>query len=132
MQTSTSLNGYLQFPHVRQVFRILKTVTIVKSQKTTNETIYGITSLTPEKASGARLLALHRGHWSIENKSHYVRDVAYDEDRSQIRTKNGPWIMAAIRNFAVSLLRIFGVANIGKKLREVARRPHLALHMLGL
>ena len=58
------------------------------------------------------LLALNRDGWSIENKSHYVRDVTYDEDRSQVRTKNGPRVMASVRNIAIGLLRMCGFKGI--------------------
>jgi len=63
-----------------------------------SETVYLITSLKPDKASPEKLLKINREHWGIENKSHYVRDVTYDEDRSQIRSKNGPRMMAILRN----------------------------------
>ncbi|MBI5470310.1 ISAs1 family transposase [Candidatus Kaiserbacteria bacterium] len=132
IQISTALNDYLKFPHVHQIFRITKTVTNLKTQTTTTEIIYGITSLPPDKADPDRLLNLHRGHWSIENKSHYVRDMAYDEDRCRIRTGKGPQVMAALRNFAVSLMRMHGVNNIARKIRELAHRPHLVLGMLGV
>lgn len=132
IQTSTALNDYLTFPHVQQVFRITKTVTNLKTQTTTTEVIHGITSLPPDRADPARLLKLHRGHWSIENKSHYVRDMAYDEDRCRIRTGKGPQVMAALRNFAVSLMRMHGARNITQKMRELAHRPHLVLGMLGI
>lgn len=132
IQTSTALNGYIEFPHVQQIFRITKTVTILKTQMTTTEIIYGITSLATCNAGPARLLNLHRGHWSIENKSHYVRDMAYDEDRCRIRTGKGPQVMAALRNFAVSLMRMNGVSNITREMRELAHRPHLVLGMLGI
>lgn len=131
IQTSQALNGYLEFPHVQQVFRIIKTVTNLKTQASTKEIIYGITSLPLCRADPARLLKLHRGHWSIENKSHYVRDTAYDEDRCRIRTGKGPQVMAALRNFAVSLMRMHGVNNIARKIRELAHCPHMILGMLG-
>lgn len=47
-----------------------------------------------------------RGHWSIENKVHWVRDVTYDEDRSQTRTGTGPQVMAALRNAAIGAPRL--------------------------
>jgi predicted transposase YbfD/YdcC len=53
-----------------------------------------------------RLLELNRGHWAIENSLHYVRDVTFAEDLSQIRTKTAPHVMASLRNLAISLLRI--------------------------
>jgi len=77
-------------------------------------------------------LILNRGHWGIENKLHYVRDVTFHEDGSQIRTKNAPRVMSAIRNFAISLFRWFGDTNIAKTLREMAAKPYMSLRILGL
>jgi len=132
IQTSAVLNDYLEFPCCGQVFRLERVRTIVKTGKTERETVYGITSLTPAKADPARLLQLNREHWSIENRSHYVRDMAYDEDRSQIRVKNGPSVMASLRNFAISLLRLAGASKIASALRACARSSRRALHLLGL
>lgn len=114
-----------------QVFAIHREFTSVKSGKKSQETVYGITSLTQEKAGPEKILALNRGHWSIENSLHYVRDMAFDEDRSQIRTKNAPQIMACLRNFAISFLRRLKNSNIAKALREMAARPRLCLNALG-
>lgn len=72
------------------------------------ETAYGVTSLKKEQASAKRLLQLNRGHWEIENRVHYVRDVTYDEDRCRIRTDNGPRVMASIRNLAIGIARMMG------------------------
>ena len=49
------------------------------------EVVYGITSLSPTRASAARLLALVRGHWKIENRFHWRRDVTLREDHCQVR-----------------------------------------------
>src|SRR3990172_7141582 len=49
---------------------------------------------------------LNRGHWSIENSLHYVRDVTFDEDRSSIRTRNAQRTMASLRNLGDSLAKI--------------------------
>ena len=70
------------------------------------ETAYGVTSLKQEEASAKRLLELNRGHWEIENRIHWVRDVTYDEDRCRIRTNNGPRVMATIRNLAIAIARM--------------------------
>lgn len=51
-----------------------------------------------------------RGHWGIENRAHYVRDVAMAEDASRVR-KN-PGIIARIRSFASNILRANGSENI--------------------
>jgi len=96
------------------------------------ETVFGITSLTVDKANSEKVLSYVRGQWSIENRSHYVRDMAFDEDRAQIRKGKGPQMMACLRNFAVSLLRLAKVQNISKALRDLWAKPHLALKLLGL
>jgi predicted transposase YbfD/YdcC len=129
---STELNDYLDFPYTAQVLCVRRQITYLKTNKTTHETVYGMTSLSPLKADPARLLELNRGHWSIENRLHYVRDVTFDEDRSQIRTKNAPRIMASLRNFAISVFRWFGRTNIAKTLRDMAARPYLSLRLIGL
>ena len=77
-----------------------------------------MTSLRPAQASAARLLALVRAHWTIENRLHWVRDVTFDEDRSQVRRGAGPQVMATLRNLAISLLRLAGAALIAPALRQ--------------
>lgn len=86
---------------------------------TRTETVYGVTSLRPTQASPARLLALVRAHWTIENRLHWVRDVTFDEDRSQVRRGAGPQVMATLRNLAISLLRLAGAPLIAPALRHV-------------
>ena len=52
------------------------------------------------------LAAWIRGHWEIENKLHWVRDVTCQEDKSLVRTGNAPRVMATLRSLAISLLRL--------------------------
>ena len=59
-----------------------------------------------------------RGHWSIENRQHYVRDVSLGEDRSRIR--HNPGIFARMRSFALNILRSSGVTNIAEALYDNA------------
>lgn len=132
IRVSTALNGYLDFPCCGQVFRLDRERIIVKTGEVQHETVHGITSLTPDEADPARVLSLNREHWSIENRSHYVRDMAYDEDRQQVRKNNGPHMMTALRNFAISLFRLVGFKNITSALRMFARSTRSALHMLGV
>lgn len=95
------------------------------------EVVHGITSLTPEEATPERLLRLNRGHWSIENCSHYVRDTVYDEDRQQIRRKSGPRVMATLRNFAIALLRLAGYPYIAAAVRRMALERRSVFRLLG-
>lgn len=126
------MNEYADFPHIGQVFCIGRETVHPKSGKETREVVYGVTSLSPQQADPKRLLGLNRGHWAIENRSHYVRDVTFDEDRSQIRTKNAPRVMASIRNLVISVLRLLGATNIAGALRTMAGKPHLTLAALRL
>jgi predicted transposase YbfD/YdcC len=130
--TSQELNDYLEFPHVHQVFCIRRNVSHLGKNRDSSETVYGITSLSPAKASPQRILELNRGHWSIENKLHWVRDVTFDEDRSQIRTGNAPRVMASLKNLAISILRRCGATNIAKTLRWFGLKNYLALRLIGL
>ena len=88
-------------------------------------------TLTPEEATPARLLNLWRGHWGIENRIHWVRDVTMDEDRSQVRTGAAPQIMAALRNLTIGLLTMAGEPNIAAALRRNATRPFHPLALIG-
>lgn len=130
--TSTEINEYVDFPYCGQVACLERYREEIKSGKKQNETVYLITSLSKDHADGERLLTLIRGHWGIENKSHYVRDFTFDEDRSKVRTKSGPRIMATLRNFAISMLRLMGYTNIAKALRHMMAKPHLTLRLIGI
>jgi hypothetical protein len=68
----------------------------------------------------------------VENRSHYVRDVTFNEDRSRIRVGHGPAVMAGLRNFAIALARLHGFANIASALRAFAHQPRRALAALGV
>ena len=88
LRATTALNGYLDWPGVGQVGKVESVVQ--RDGKCATETRYFITSV-PRRAAGAEgLLRWSRGHWSIENRSHYVRDVSMGEDASRIRKRSGP------------------------------------------
>ena len=130
--TSTEIKDFVLFPHCGQVAHLERHRQEIKSGKIHEETAYLITSLSPAEANPKRLLSLARGHWGIENKSHYVRDFTFDEDRSQIRKKSGPRMMATLRNFAISILRLVGYKNIANAIRDMAAKPHLTLRLIGI
>src|SRR6266508_1872801 len=98
----------------------------------TTETVYAITDLQAHQAKPMQLADWIRGHWSIENKTHWVRDVTYDEDRSQIRTGTGPHVMATIRDAAIGALRLAGATNIAAANRHHARDANRPLALLGI
>jgi predicted transposase YbfD/YdcC len=109
-----------------------RTVSNKRSGEVSRETSYAITSLGPQRASALELIKVWRGHWEIENRLHWVRDVTYDEDRSQVRTGHIPQVMAAMRKAAISVMRIMGVTNIAAACRRYAAQPSLALAAIGL
>ena len=132
LTASTALVGYTDWPGVQQVFRLERQVTTKKSGKRRREVVYGITSLPPERADAEALLQLSRQHWHIENKSHWVRDVTLDEDRSQVRCGHIPHVMATLRNVAIGLMRLNGETNIAAACRRFAAQPWQALALLGV
>ena len=129
---STRLEDYLNWPSVRQVFQIERVTVFKKTGEKRMEFTYGLTSLGPDEASAANLLAYNRGHWTIENRSHYVRDVTFDEDRRQVRAGSIPQVLAAVRNAAISVLRLKGSTNIAASRRRFAARPREAMGAIGL
>ncbi len=92
---------YLDWPGLGQCFKIVRERTI--HGKTTTETVFGITSLTRDKAGASRLLKIVRCHWSVEVLFH-VRDVTLGEDACRVRSDDAPFILSTLRNAAVTLL----------------------------
>ena len=127
--TSSALNDYLRFPHVKQIYRIEKEVTDKKTGKTTTTIAYGITSRSSHEASPKTILRKVRGHWSIE-VCHYIIDWIYDEDRSTIRTGYGPENMTRLRRFAIGLLKSKGETKITKKMRDLDKNIRTVLSYL--
>jgi predicted transposase YbfD/YdcC len=132
LQTSAVLVGYSNWPGLAQVFQVERQIMIKKTGEVREEVVAGVTSLAPARADAARLLALVRGHWQIENQSHWVRDVTFDEDRSQVRGGNIPQVMAALRNTVIGLMRWAGYTNIAAACRRFAAQPAAALHLIGI
>jgi predicted transposase YbfD/YdcC len=129
---SAALATYLQWPGQQQVFALARSRTSLRSGEVSRETVYGITSLAPARADAAFILDRVRNHWIIENGSHYVRDVTFAEDHSQVRTGSIPQVMAAFRNAAIARLRAAGETNIASACRRLAAHPWQALALLGL
>ncbi|GHO71767.1 hypothetical protein KSC_106590 [Ktedonobacter sp. SOSP1-52] len=105
-------------------------MTIRRTNKTTREVVYLITTLSPHLAPPRRLLGLVRGHWCIENSLHYVRDVTFGEDRSRFRTGQAPQVMAALRNLAITLMHRSDQFQIATTRRHFSYHPHEALTLL--
>jgi len=119
---------WVHFAGAAQVAQVRRTVT--RGGKKSVEVVYLISSADHRDAPPATLAAWVQGHWGIENRLHWVRDVTYDEDHSQVRTGNAPQVMATLRNTAISLLRIAGWTNIATALRHHASHPDRAITCL--
>ena len=126
LTSSDELKCYSDWAGLDQVFELTRTIVTKKTGEVSKETVYGITSLSPEEASPKRLLDLVRSHWHIENKVHWVRDVTFDEDRSPVRCGNTPQVMALLRNTVTGLMRHCGIMNIASACRRFSAR--LSLH----
>jgi hypothetical protein len=103
---------------------------VVKGEKTV-EVVRGITSLGPGRAGAARLLGLMRGHWGIENGSHYRRDVTLGEDASRIRKGSAPQVMAALRSTVIYLAQEVA-PSLAAAVRKLGNCFPQALSLLGL
>lgn len=128
-----SLQPGIAFPHAAQAMQIRRRRRrLDQPRRFSTETVYAITDLQTHQAKPWQLADWIRGHWSIENRTHWVRDVTYDEDRSQIRTGTGPHVMAVLRDAAIGALRLAGFTNIAAANRHHARHPNRPLALLGI
>ena len=132
LTVSSALANYSDWPGLQQVFRLDRHTILRSTGEIRTQTVYGLTSLKSIQADAHRLLGITRHHWRIENRSHWVRDVTFDEDRSQVRCGSTPQIMAAFRNTAIGLLRVSGDTNIAAACRRLAAQPRSALTLIGL
>jgi predicted transposase YbfD/YdcC len=130
LERSAALNTYLDWPSVGQALRRTCRRVILTTGQVQEEVTYGLTSLPPITASVGQVEALWRGHWTIENRVHYVRDVTFGEDAGQQRTGATPQALAALRNGLLSLLRALGWTNIADAVRHYGAYAHRALHLL--
>lgn len=125
-----TISAGILFPHAIQAIQITRKTRKLNDKKWWTEVVYAVTSLSAAQATNAQLATWIRGHWCVENRLHWVRDVTFDEDRSQVRTGNGPRVMATLRNLAISLLRLAGATNIAQALRHHAWDPLRPVELL--
>lgn len=131
VQTSSALDDYFSWPHARQVVcRTSRRINLTTGE-IVEERQYAITSLAPAAASPAQLAALWRGHWTIENRTHYVRDVSFGEDRCRIRRGHAAHALTALRNLIIALFRHAGWRYMPDALRHFAAYPDRVLRFLG-
>lgn len=132
LDSSTALTGYLSWPGAAQVMRRTCRRIHTRSGLVETEITYGITSLPRTLAGPQQLEQFWRGHWTIENRLHYVRDETLREDRCQVHSGHAPQALAIFRNAIVALLRFHGWSNIAAATRCYAADPLRALRLLGI
>ncbi|MDA1359721.1 ISAs1 family transposase [Glycomyces luteolus] len=123
--------GGLPFPGAVSAIRLHRRRQ-VKGRKQSREILYAVTTLDAHQASPGDIAALVRGHWTIENRHHLVRDTTFAEDASRLRTGNAPRAMAGFRNLAIGALRLAGVDNLAKATRHNARNHYRPLPFIGI
>ena len=126
IQTMTPLCGTVNYPHFAQVFRIERERESCKTGKKSTEIAYGITSVPENRGTPENLLAWKRGHWSVENRNHRVRDVNFGEDACLSRTMHAP-INGAICNCIALAIMLTRSPNIAKMSHHFALHRHEAI-----
>jgi len=121
---------WMDWPGVSQLLRVERNTQVVKTGEKRSDTVYAITSLSRTDATPDQLQQLCRGHWSIENGSHWVRDVTFDEDRSTVRSGSIPQVMSALRNTVIGLLRLNNHTKIAASCRTFAYNSMRTLELI--
>jgi hypothetical protein len=130
LRTTSILTVADKWKGLRQGFAISRERTI--GGVTTVEVVYGITSLSPDRADAAALLTYLRDHWRIENRLHYVRDVTLGEDACRVRSGAAPQVLAALRNAVVHLLADVRAASRPEAIEQLQRNPEQARNLIGI
>jgi len=102
---------------LKRIISVRREITIKGKNITSVDQAFFISSLDRPASFFQKAI---RGHWAIENSLHYIKDVAFAEDASTIRTKNGPVNFSTIRTIALTLLRRHGFTNIKQAIRLIA------------
>jgi len=126
------LDDSLRWPGVQQVLKRACERVVLTTGEITRAVSYAVTSLPACAVTADELAALWRGHWTIENRRHYVRDVTLGEDACQMHVGHAPQALAAVRNAVISVLRTAGWQNIAAGLRHYSTSAQDALHLIGV
>ncbi len=126
----TAIHAGIAFPGAALAIQLTRRRKPQTGSRWRTETVYAITDLTQDQTSPAELADAIRAHWGIENRLHWIRDVTFAEDLSQIRAGHGPAVMAALPNVAISLHRRASAANIAAACRHISRHPSRVLPLL--
>jgi len=132
LTTSEQLRDYLAWPGVGQVAQRVCSRQRTPRAAAKSETTYAITSLRRSQADAEQLEHLWRGHWSIENRNHYVRDETLGEDRCQVFAGHAAMALAVLRSAILCLIRSQNWRCVPQALRHYAAHPDSAWSALGI
>ena len=132
MLCSPDLNEWFgkEWEGIEQVFRLQRSVRILKTNQLRQEVVYGLSSLSMQHAPPVRMLSLLREHWAIENRLHYRRDVSLGEDACQTRTGSVPSLLAQLNSAVLSLMDQIGVGNVARQMRYFNAHCQQALDLV--
>jgi predicted transposase YbfD/YdcC len=104
---AVSSEEYLNYLGARDNWKGLKTLAMIRSERRIGEKVeiktrYFISSL---QMNAKAFLKAKRSHWGIENRLHWVLDIAFREDMSRVRKDHAPENFAVLRHMAVNMLK---------------------------
>lgn len=117
LTASTFLNDYSNWPGLAQVFRLERQVVLIATGELRQEEVFGLTSLSPLKATARQLLDYIRNYWGIENGLHYRRDKTLQEDDTRMKHPLQAEAMAVLNNFIVGFSQQHGFDNLAEARR---------------
>jgi hypothetical protein len=129
-QIPSGLADGFGFASARQFIAVDRERANLADRMTSTEKSYYVTDLSPDKARPTEPASYIRDHEAIENRSHYVRDRVFGEDRSHVRVGGAPQVLAKLRNLAISILRLHGFKSITAGVRWVAWNHHRGLALM--
>jgi hypothetical protein len=132
LESTTRLNDYLTWPGVAQVLRRTCWRQDLRTKLITQDVHFGITSLDRQTVTLAQVEQFWRWHWTIENATHYIRDVSMGEDASQVRSANAPQALAPFRNAIISALRLDGWSYMPNAFRHFCYNVQDSLRFIGV
>jgi predicted transposase YbfD/YdcC len=109
---------YLNWPGAQQVFKLERAATDQRTNVRRVETVFGLTSLTPEESDAEHLLSITRRVWGIENGLHRRRDTTLQEDSIRMSHPGQAEAMAVLHNFINSLFSKLGFSNHASAIRR--------------
>ena len=122
----------LGWPHARQVLSLKRYVVRKRSgEVVSNQTVFAVTSLSPEQASPVELLRLWQAHWRIESLF-WIRDAVFREDLCTTRTRRAHQVLAALRNLVISLIHLWRGSHVTAAREYYASHPNVLFRRLQL